>query len=372
MPSVLCTASTFSHIVNFHLPYLRRFRELGWRVVVACGGDRRDIPYADEPVVLPLEKKMSSPANFRAAGMLRGMMEREHYDLVISHTSLAAFFTRLAVCGLRDRPKVINVVHGYLFDDETAAIKKLLLTRAELLLASKTDLVLTMNAWDTRWAEAHHAAARVEEIPGMGVELRRFQTAGETRQAMRDKLGLAEQDVVLVYPAEFSGRKEQATLLRAMPMLPPQIKLLLPGSGARLASCRALADELGVAERVRFPGHVRDIPVWLGAADIAVSSSRSEGLPFNVMESMACGLPVVASDAKGHTDLIGPENGLLFPRGDAAAFAAAVRKLAADDGLRVRMGQAGREKMQRYALDTVLPQVMEQYLSVTGDKGTRI
>ena len=47
MPSVLCTASTFSHIVNFHLPYLRRFRELGWRVVVACGGDRRDIPYAD-------------------------------------------------------------------------------------------------------------------------------------------------------------------------------------------------------------------------------------------------------------------------------------------------------------------------------------
>ena len=147
--------------------------------------------------------------------------------------------------------------------------------------------------------------------------------------------------------------------------LPPQIKLLLPGSGARLEACRALADELGVAERVRFPGQVRDIPVWLGAADIAVSSSRSEGLPFNIMESMACGLPVVASDAKGHTDLIGPENGLLFPRGDEAAFAAAVRKLAADAGLRARMGQAGREKMQRYALDAVLPQVMEQYLSVT-------
>ena len=368
MPSVLCTASTFSHIINFHLPYLRRFRELGWQVSVACGGDWRDIPYADETVVLPLEKKMSSPANLRAAGMLRNMMEREHYDLVISHTSLAAFFTRWAVRGLRDRPKVVDVVHGYLFDDETPAVKMLLLTRAELLLASKTDLVLTMNAWDTQWAEAHHAAARVEEIPGMGVELRRFQTAGETRQAMRDKLGLAEQDVVLVYPAEFSGRKEQATLLRAMPLLPPQIKLLLPGSGARLEACRALADELGVAERVRFPGQVRDIPVWLGAADIAVSSSRSEGLPFNIMESMACGLPVVASDAKGHTDLIGPENGLLFPRGDEAAFAAAVRKLAADAGLRAWMGQAGREKMQRYALDAVLPQVMERYLSVTGKR----
>ena len=127
-----------------------------------------------------------------------------------------------------------------------------------------------------------------------------------------------------------------------------------------------MADELGVAERVCFPGQVHDIPVWLGAADIAVSSSRSEGLPFNIMESMACGLPVVASDAKGHTDLIGPENGLLFPRGDEAAFAAAVKKLAADAGLRARMGQAGREKMQRYALDAVLPQVMERYLAVTG------
>ena len=368
MPSVLCTASTFSHIVNFHLPYLRRFRELGWQVSVACGGDWRDIPYADEAVMLPLEKKMSSPANLRAAGMLRDMMEREHYDLVISHTSLAAFFTRWAVRGLRNRPKVINVVHGYLFDDETPAVKKLLLTRAELLLASKTDLVLTMNAWDTRWAEAHRAAARVEEIPGMGVDLRRFQAAGETRQTMREKLGLSEQDVALVYPAEFSERKAQSVLLRALPLLPPQIKLLLPGSGARLEACRALADELGVTERVRFPGQVHDIPVWLGAADIAVSSSRSEGLPFNIMESMACGLPVVASDAKGHTDLIGPENGFLFPRGDEAAFAAAVKKLAADAGLRARMGQAGREKMQRYALDAVLPQVMERYLSVTGKR----
>ena len=45
MPSVLYTASTFSHILNFHLPYLRRFRELGWQVEVACGGAMRDIPY---------------------------------------------------------------------------------------------------------------------------------------------------------------------------------------------------------------------------------------------------------------------------------------------------------------------------------------
>lgn len=372
MSSVLITASTFSHIVNFHLPYLRRFRELGWQVDVACGGAMRDIPFADVTAALPLEKKMSSPANLRAAKLLRGMMEREHYDLVITHTSLASFFTRWAARGMKNRPPIVNVMHGYLFTDETPAVKKLLLTRAELLTAPQTDLLLTMNAWDTRWAAAHHAAARVEEIPGMGVDLSRFRAAGETRQAMRDRLGLTEGDIALLYPAEFSGRKDQAMLLRAMKRLPPHIKLLLPGSGELLDACRGLAAQLGVADRVQFPGQVHDIPAWLGAADIAVSTSRSEGLPFNIMEAMACGLPAAASAVKGHTDLIGPENGLLFPRGDEAALAAAVRTLAEDAGLRARLGQAGREKMQRYALDTVLPQVMERYLSVTGDKGKRI
>lgn len=86
MPSVLITASTFSHIVNFHLPYLRRFRELGWQVDVACGGAMRDIPFADVTAALPLEKKMSSPANLRAAKLLRGMMEREHTTIWSSPT----------------------------------------------------------------------------------------------------------------------------------------------------------------------------------------------------------------------------------------------------------------------------------------------
>lgn len=368
MPSVLYTASTFSHILNFHLPYLRRFRELGWQVEVACGGPVRGIPFADGAVSLPLEKKMSSPANFQAASQLRAMVIRQQYDLIITHTSLAAFFTRWALRGLKHRPKLINVVHGYLFDDETSGLKRGLLTRAETMTAPQTDLLLTMNAWDTRWAMAHRAAPRVEEIPGMGVDLARFRTAPDARRTMRDRLGLSEGDVALLYAAEFSGRKSQHTLLEALPGLPENVKLLLPGSGALLDDCRAQAASLGVADRTVFPGQVHDMPRWLAAADIAVSSSRSEGLPFNIMEAMACGLPAVASAVKGHTDLIGPENGLLYPYGDAKAFAAAVERLVSDATLRAELGQAGREKMQRYALDAVLPQVMDRYLSVMEGK----
>ena len=299
------------------------------------------------------------------------MMEREKYDLVITHTSLASFFTRWAARGMKHRPPIVNVMHGYLFDDRTTGLKKLLLPAAEKLTAPQTDLLLTMNAWDDRWAREHHAARRIEFIPGMGVALDRFAAPPETRDAMRRRLDLGPDDVALIYPAEFSERKNQAMLLRAMPSLPANVKLLLPGRGALLEDMQALSHSLGLEGRVLFPGQVSDIPDWLAASDIAVSASRSEGLPFNIMEAMAAGLPAVASDVKGHTDLITEgETGLLFPYDDENAFTAAVRCLITDSALRAQMGRTGQQQVQRCRLEDVLPRVMELYLSAAKETNT--
>ena len=205
----------------------------------------------------------------------------------------------------------------------------------------------------------------------MGVELERCTASPDTRAAMRQKLGLKDGDVALIYPAEFSDRKNQAMLLRAMESLPDHVKLLLPGRGALLEDVKAQARDTGLTHRVLFPGFVTDIPGWLAASDIAVSSSRSEGLPFNIMEAMAAGLPVAASDVKGHTDLITPgETGLLCPYDDAAAFAAAILRLTEDSALRAQMGRAGKAQVQRYRLDAVLPQVMALYLSAAKETNT--
>ena len=89
---VLFTASTFSHIRNFHLPYLNAFQDLGWEVHVACGGVGESVPYADRTVPLPLRKRMWALSNFKAAHMLRNMIRAEGYSLISTHTSLAAFF----------------------------------------------------------------------------------------------------------------------------------------------------------------------------------------------------------------------------------------------------------------------------------------
>lgn len=355
---VLFTASTFSHIRHFHLPYLRRMGELGWTVHVACGGAPAEVPGAERVIDLPLQKRMAAAGNFRAAAILRREIKKERYDLISAHTSLAAFFTRLAVKGIKDRPQVVDTVHGYLFDDDTPALRRALLLGAERLTAPETDLLLVMNQWDLEAARRYRLGKRVELIPGMGVDFAPLDAVGpaDGRQ-LREELGMDDEAFVLVYPAEFSERKSQAVLLRAMAQLPENVTLVLPGSGALLGECKALAASLGVARRAIFPGEVEDMAPWYAMADAAVTASRSEGLPFNVMEALHCGLPVAASRVKGHTDLVRPgANGFLYPYGDSGACAAAVRELMAlSPAEREAMAAAARASVAPYALEKVLP-----------------
>lgn len=105
---VLFTASTASHIRNFHLPYLRAFCEHGWTVHVACGGPEAVIPDAHKVKILPFRKKMLAAENLQAARTLRRMMEEEQYNLISTHTSPGCLFyprggkghEKKAPCGL--------------------------------------------------------------------------------------------------------------------------------------------------------------------------------------------------------------------------------------------------------------------------------
>lgn len=357
---VLITASSFHHLSHFHLPYIKAFHDLGWEVHLGGAGEPAGLDCADEIIPLPFEKSFFSAANFGAARRLRGCIRGGGYDLIICHTSLAAFFTRLAAVGIKRRTKIINVVHGYLFDDETPPLKSAVLRLAERVTAPLTDLVITMNEWDYAWAAAHRAAKSVSFTHGIGYDANRCESCPEEHG-----FGVSADDYVLIYPAEFSKRKNQAMLIRAMRLLPERVKLILPGRGMLLGDCIALAKALGLENRVLFPGYIQNVPAALSRADAAVTASRSEGLPFNVLEAMNCALPVVASDVKGNRDLVRDgENGLLFPYDDETAFAAAVEKLMNDRALSAHMGKAGQAMAEKYSLEKVLPKLMAEYLSV--------
>lgn len=369
-PKVLVTASCYSHICSFHRPYLAAFRHLGWTVHVGCGGCIGTLPEANRVFELPFEKRLSAASNFRAMQILRSEIEANRYDLICTHTSLAAFFTRLGAGGVSKRPPVVVVAHGYLFGENPTGVWENILLLAEKLVSRRTDLLLTMNREDFRSATEHRLCRQIVEIPGMGVDFaRQDQVNTAEAQRFRTALRRTEKDILLLCAAEFTSRKNQAMLLRALPQLPAQVRLLLPGEGVLLEHCRALAQELGVADRTVFPGRMNDLPVWYAAADAAVSASRSEGLPFSMMEAMYAGLPVVASAIKGHTDLIDDGcSGLLYPCDDIAAFVGQVRRLTSDPALAGQLGRAARYAVTPYSLELVLPQVMELYLSAAGGK----
>jgi len=236
-------------------------------------------------------------------------------------------------------------------------LKSFVLKCAELICAPVTDLVLTMNEYDFEWAKAHKAAKAVDFIPGMGADDEKSKAAEKYRDDFEDDA------FVLIYPAEFSARKNQRIIIEAMAKLPERVKLVLPGKGDLLEECKALAASLGVSSRVIFPGHVNNVASRLKGADAAVTSSRSEGLPFNVLEAMQCALPVIASRAKGNTDLVSDGvNGFLFD--DAESLAASVNQLLVSPELKRAMGERGRELSEQYSLKKVYPVVMDAYMKI--------
>lgn len=366
MAKILYVASSRGHIVSFHLPYLAALSAQGHIVHGAWNGSSEPVPGTDKVHILPFEKKMTAPDNFRAAAALRKLIKKENYDALILHTSLAAFFSRLALLGLKKRPQVINMVHGYLFDDQTGSLKRNVLMSAEKLTASVTDLLITMNRWDHGLAVSHKLGRRVENVPGAGVDFSKLenQRCGD-KSALRRELGISDGSFVLIYPAEFSARKSQEVLLRAMAELDERAVLILPGSGALLESCKTLAAELNISQRVIFPGHVSNMGAWYEAADAAVSASRSEGLPFNIMEAMHSGLPVIASDVKGHSDLIiHGSTGFLYPYGDHRTCADLIQRIMDNPDIAAKITAAAQAELPQYSLPAVLPQVLALYESV--------
>jgi len=192
---------------------------------------------------------------------------------------------------------------------------------------------------DTAKAIASWVALPPERFPVIanGIPLERFATgiaaAADVESWLAGRFGIA-MTARLVRP------KAHEVALSALAMLPERYCMVFAGEGTERERLEALALYLGVGDRCRFLGSRQDIGAILAACRLYVQTSLVEGFGIASLEAMACGLPVVASDAPGLGDLVRGA-GLLFPPGDGEACARAIERIAADPGLASSLVSAG-------------------------------
>ncbi|CAI3193931.1 glycosyltransferase [Clostridium neonatale] len=366
MKKILFAASTLSHIENFHIPYLKYFKDNDFEVhIMGKGNNKSPIPYVDKVIPVNFEKNMFSLKNFISAFKISKFIKKEKYSTISTHTILASFFTRLGIMlSLKKHPLVINTVHGYLFDENSNFIKKVIMILAEKFVRPVTDTILVMNSTDYEIAKKYNLYNKnLYSINGMGINASKFPfSTEENKSYLREKYNIPKDDFLLIYVAEFSKRKNQKFLIESLKGLISEgynnLKLLLLGDGVLLDDMKQYSKTLGIEDNIIFKGYIKEVCNYYQISDICVSSSRIEGLPFNIMEAMSTGLPVIASKIKGHIDLVNPgENGFLYEYNNINEFCNHVKVLYNDRNLLNNMKISSHNLSKNYSLESVFPKI---------------
>jgi glycosyltransferase involved in cell wall biosynthesis len=291
------------------------------------GSLARDIEAAGWPVTA-----LEMPSGLRLRLMLRlaSFFRRWQIDVVHTHDERPHIHGVVAARVARV-PRVIHTRHG----------QALRLTRRQTALvnlaAGLTDRFVCVSEDCARRTVEHGVSRRKVCTLWNGIDLTRFLYAGPSR------------DGPIVTVARLSPEKDVATLLRAAANPDAAgLHVEIAGAGPCLPELQRLAQELGVGERVRFLGEVRDVAALLARASVFVLPSASEGISLTLLEAMARGLPVVATRVGGNPEVVREgETGLLVPPHDPPALAAALLRVRQDPEWGERLGKAGRRRVEQ-------------------------
>ncbi len=308
-------------------PHLRK---LGMRGAVVTP---MDIPRGLSPV--NLTKLLQDMVKFLRAN---------HYTIVHTHNSVTGAVGRIAARIARV-PLIIHTTHGFHFHENMGRLERIPYITAERWLSKCCDVLLCQNRQeldDVRrlglWPKqgVYHV--------GNGINMNRFKRRASAPHNERP---------VILCVARFEPVKNHGQLFEALRILRQQYnhnpQVLLVGDGPLRARYETQLREMGLAENVQILGYRYDIPELNADADIAVLTSVKEGIPRSVMEAMASGVPVVATDVKGTREVITDgHTGCLVQLGDAAGLAAKLAWLIDRPARREEMGNRGAEHIRRH------------------------
>lgn len=313
--------TTISLTMNsFFKPHIEMLVREGHHVDLACNyGELALDNFYDElgcnSYQIDFSRSPLSAGNIKACGQLKRLIKSGGYDIVHCHTPNAAAITRLVCRKARKKNglRVFYTAHGFHFYKGAPMLNWLVYYPIEKLCSCFTDKLITINEEDYGLAKEKFKAKEVCYVPGVGVDLSKFENVSVDRDAKRREIGVPKDAFLLFSVGELNENKNHQVIIRALAKLNnPNIHYAIAGVGDKKDYLLALANELGVSGQLHLLGYRKDIPKLNHSADLFCFSSLREGLAVSLIEAMACGLPIVCSRIRGNTDLIDENGGRIF------------------------------------------------------------
>ncbi len=370
---ILFVATVRSHIGQFHMPFINELKRLGATVDAAYKDNSADKPGLDLSAIdtvyeVPFSRSPYSTQNIKAYFELKKIIENGGYDAVHCHTPMGSVVTRLAAKNARKKGlRVIYTAHGFHFYNGASKKNWLLFYPVEKYLSKFTDCLILINNEDCQLAKSKgFKAGKIEKVNGVGVDVDKFHIADDNeKKQLRSQFGYSDSDFLIIYPADFCDRKNQKMLFDAVKILLEKhgnIRLLLPGLDEYAQPFIEYAKEIGIFDNIDILGYRRDIEKLVAMCDVSVSVSKQEGLPINLIEAMAIGNSIVATDVRGNNDLVEDgKNGYLVKLNDSVALAERIDRIYNDLNLRERFKEYNKQKVRQYSLESVISDMLNIY-----------
>jgi glycosyltransferase involved in cell wall biosynthesis len=344
-------------------------------------GDMRYLLPASAAVehVPQLRRELSPSDDYAALMRVSAIMREFRPQIVHTHMakagaigrSAAAIYNRSAAPA--ERARVVHTYHGHVLEGYFSAAKTAIFVGIERMLARVTDRLIAIAPAIRDELLREHRIGRLDQyrVVPLGFDLSAMTAVDDrARAAARQSLGIAPSAHVVSTVGRLTAIKQHHLFLETARLVAnqdPAALFLIAGDGELRAELEQCARDFGLADRVRFLGWRRDLATIYGATDVFLLTSRNEGTPVALIESLAAAVPGVSTDVGGVRDVLKDDLGAVAAFGDAAGLATAVAAFLGDPALRRATGERGRASVvSRYGIDRLVDDINTVYRELLG------
>jgi glycosyltransferase involved in cell wall biosynthesis len=345
----------------------------------SLGEGEGDMRYLLPPSVnveyLPrLGRELSPAADYAAFRRVSAIVREFRPQIVHTHMAKAGAIGRAAAAlynrsvAASDRVRVVHTYHGHVLEGYFSPAKTALFVGIERLLARSTDRIIAISPAIRDELVRDHRIGRSDQyrVVPLGFDLSALSAIDDqARAAARQRLDIDPTAHVVSTVGRLTAIKQHHLFLETARLVAQSDKsavFLIAGDGELRAGLEETARDFGLANRVRFLGWRRDLATIYGASDVFLLTSRNEGTPVALIESLAAGVPGVATDVGGVGDVLSDASvGTRVGEHDAQALARAVGEWLRDEPRRRSARDAGRAIAARFGIDALVDRITALY-----------